>query len=105
MFQDPNIELTTTPSQAPIYMQNYTTEMPNFNCLFTNLEDHPSDKRRKRNDVDLRTAEITKVHSNKLEFLLSPSKSDARKERYKTGQQTFKSDFGKIREFKSWPVN
>ena len=103
MFQDPNIELTTTPSPAPIYVHNYTTEMQNFNCLLTNLEDHPSDKRRKRNDVDLTTTEITKTHSNKLEFLLSPSKSDERKERYKTGQQTFMSDFGNLDMSISYP--
>ena len=37
------------------------------------------------------------------EFLLDPSKSEERKHRYKTGQQTFMSDFGNMDISVSYP--
>ena len=107
MFQDPYLELTTTPSPAPIDIQNYTTQMPDLNCLLTNLDDTHSDKRKKRNDVEVTTTPKsslkTEEQSRKMEFLLDPSKSEERKHRYKTGQQTFMSDFGNMDISVSYP--
>ena len=113
MFEDENVELTTEPPlpPIPIFVQNYTTELPNFDCYLSDTTSSEVDSKRDKREDSLSGGNLSassnssnnQTKTEKLALLLDPNKEYERNKNYEEAKAKFKSDFGEMDLSISYP--
>ena len=113
MFRDEKITLTTEPPlpPIPIFVQNYTTELPNFDCYLPTTTSSKINSKRKKREATLKSGNLSDMSNwsdngariEKLVLLLDPNKEEERNKNYEEAKAKFKSDFGDMDLSVSYP--